>query len=218
MSSTTIYTYYVYAYLREDGTPYYIGKGSGNRIYTPGSRAVKMPTDHSRIIRVATGLNEDEAFLLEKKLIAQFGRKDLGTGILRNLTDGGEGISGYRHAEETKAKIRASNKRSGRVPHNKGKTCGPLSTETKAKISAALKGRTISEEHRENMRTAKKGFKHSEEARAKISAATKGVKRSPLSDEHKAKLSAAGRGRTHSEETKQKMRESYAKRKANAKT
>ena len=84
--------YYTYAYLREDRTPYYIGKGTGKRIYKT-DRRVKPPKDKSRIIFLKQNLTEEEAFKHEKYMIAVFGRKDLGTGILRNMTDGGEGSS-----------------------------------------------------------------------------------------------------------------------------
>lgn len=98
--------YYVYSYLRTDGTPYYIGKGVGRR--TSAKHNVSIPKDKSRIQIIAHKLSESEAFLLEKKLISIYGRKDNNTGILRNLTDGGEGASGATRSEEHKAILRAS--------------------------------------------------------------------------------------------------------------
>ena len=95
--------YYVYLYLREDGTPYYVGKGRNKRAFQNWGRRMKPPSDKSRIVFHSENLTEDQAFALEKELIAQYGRKDKGTGILRNLTDGGEGASGYVHSDEAKA-------------------------------------------------------------------------------------------------------------------
>ena len=95
--------YYTYAYLREDRTPYYIGKGKGKRIYSKQKR-IKAPKDKSRIIFLKKNLTEAEAFKHEIYMIAILGRKDLGTGILRNLTNGGEGASGHVKSEETKKK------------------------------------------------------------------------------------------------------------------
>jgi hypothetical protein len=52
-----------------------------------------------------SGLLENEAFEWENFYIKHYGRIDIGTGILRNLTDGGEGSSGYRAPLETRQKI-----------------------------------------------------------------------------------------------------------------
>jgi hypothetical protein len=103
-----IMNYYTYAYLREDGTPYYIGKGSGGRVYKKGKGEVKPPKDKSRIIFLKQNLTEEEAFKHEIYMIAVLGRKDNGTGILRNLTDGGDGGSGRIVTEEHRKKLRAS--------------------------------------------------------------------------------------------------------------
>jgi len=83
--------FYVYEYLREDGTPYYIGKGKDKRAWVKGKTEVGKPTDDSRIVLLKENLSNDEAKALEIELIAHYGRKDLGTGILRNKTAGGDG-------------------------------------------------------------------------------------------------------------------------------
>jgi predicted DNA-binding protein (UPF0251 family) len=76
--------------------------------------------------------------------------------------------------------------------------------ETRAKISAALRGRIISAETRAKVSAVNRGRIISAETRAKISAAKKGKPRGPrgpVSAETRAKISAAGRGRTLSPET-----------------
>jgi hypothetical protein len=194
--------YYTYAYLREDRTPYYIGKGKGNRAYRKRYKGIKPPKDKSRILMLKQNLTEAEAFRHEVYMINVFGRKDLGTGILHNKTDGGEGNSGFVPSEETRRKLSEANK--GKI----------TSEETRRKLSEVRKGKTLSVEHKRKLSEAHKGKNKEpmlEETKRKLSEAHKGK---TLSEQHKRKVSEAKKGKknhfygkTHSEETKIKISE-----------
>jgi hypothetical protein len=142
--------YYTYAYLREDKTPYYIGKGKGNRVNeTRGRPCNKPPKD--RILILKDNLTEEEAFKHEIYMISIFGRKDIKTGILHNKTDGGDGASGAIISQETKEKLRLSNIGKKR------------SDETRKNISIAKTGIKDSEETKLKKRLSHLGKKQSQE-------------------------------------------------------
>lgn len=142
-------TYYVYAYLRKDTlTPYYIGKGKGNRAYS--AHRIAVPQDKNRIIIIEKNLTDLGACAIERQLIRWYGRKDLGTGILHNLTNGGDGTSGYSHTDDHKEYM--SKKLKGIVK----------SEETRKKLSLANKGKPgtpHTEEHKQYMSNLFKGVK-----------------------------------------------------------
>jgi hypothetical protein len=100
--------YYTYAYLREDGTPYYIGKGKDNRAWSSHGKWTPVPPNN-RILILKKNLLEIEAFKHEKYMISIFGRKDLKTGILINMTNGGDGCSGYKHDQSHIEKMKTNN-------------------------------------------------------------------------------------------------------------
>lgn len=130
----SIYCYYVYAYIRSKdsktakaGTPYYIGKGKNNRMFSK-RHSVPIPNNKQYIIVLESNLSDIGACALERRYIKWYGRVDNNTGILRNLTDGGDGTSGRIHSIETRKKI---------IKSNKTRT---ITLETRKKMSNSKKG------------------------------------------------------------------------------
>jgi hypothetical protein len=177
--------YYTYAYLREDGTPYYIGRGKEGRAFA--THKISRPS-RDRILFLKKDLTFAESVNHERYMIFVLGRKDLGTGILRNLTDGGEGVTNL--ALEAKRKI--SEKRKGQVNRT-----GPHTPEARAKMSASHSGKVLSQDHKDNIAKAMKGRTLSESTREKLKKSrsrqtppTLGQKRT---SEQKAKMSEAAK-------------------------
>jgi hypothetical protein len=180
--------FYTYLWLREDGTPYYAGKGSGNRAFRRGS----PPTE--RVI-LQEHSSEQDAFEAEKQLISFYGRKDLGTGILRNMTDGGDGSSGFipKFTPEWRRNIGLALK-------------GRIISQTQRELQRiAMTGRILTEAHKESIRLSTKAACNTRDFRAAVSNRSRSVM-NPMF------------GRTHSPEVRQRLSEAMKQRRASEKS
>ena len=206
-------SYYTYFYLRYDGTPYYVGKGHGNRAYDIAGHSIKPPKDLSRII-IQGYQSENDALEAEKIFVAYYGRIDLGTGCLRNRTDGGEGGSPFKgrsHSTDTKERMRLSAIERKIMPP-------PISSENRRLYALGNRSRTgikHTEQRKLEIGNFHRGRKRSEETKNKMSVAAMGNK-SRLGKPHlegtKAKIAESNRGKRRSHETCLRMRAASIKK------
>lgn len=152
--------FYVYGLIDpRNAQPFYIGKGiikdnqgrefrrikyhlslvgSYNRLKNAVIKKLLKQGDEIKFKIFAEKLSEQEAFALEIQLIKQFGRRDIKTGILCNLTDGGEGVSGHKYSDEFKKKCSDRMKKYIQLHGVSFKGCNH-SSESRKKMSIAQK-------------------------------------------------------------------------------
>lgn len=183
---------YIYYDPSKNNEPFYVGKGKDKRAwdhlrldkrnYFINKLKGMISKGIQPIIGIYGGLDEEFAFFLEKELISHYGRRDIGTGCLCNMTDGGEGFSGGVMSAESRKKIAESNRNLDYVAIGK-------------KVSIALTGKKLSPEHVEKIAAKKRG-------------STPWNKGKTMDEEFGKKVSEAQKGRVQSEESKKKLSES----------
>lgn len=201
---------YVYRHIRLDkNEPFYIGIGKSEdykRAFTSNHRnkiwtLIKNKTDIEVEI-LFDNISWEEACNKEKEFILLYGRKDLNTGTLANLTIGGDGKVGSIISKETREKLSLASKGKKRPK------------ELMEKIRLKNLGKKRSEEAKKNISEAHKGIRvfgivKSEETRRKLSIANKNKIRGPRSEETKRKIGAANKLKKHNPiPEEQKIRQS----------
>lgn len=132
------FIFYIYFYIRANGTPYYVGKGKNSRCFDKHARNL-TPINTSRIVIAESNLSEIGAWALERRYIKWYGRKDLGTGILNNMTDGGDGgtnpslVTRNKISESLKGRKQSEERRASQSLRQTGRPSLIKGTTTKAK-------------------------------------------------------------------------------------
>ena len=216
--------YYAYLLKRPNGIPFYVGKGKGRRCYVHLKPwHLKKDENHLKVnvikqIRHDGGepvveileknLTEVDAFRIETEQIKLYGRVANG-GILVNMTDGGEGQSGFHLKESTKKKLSNRNRREGNPFFGKKHT-----TATLRKIGDTNRGKTLGADWRQKLSISQKGHPKSEETKRKMRSSWIGR---TVSSEQKQRLRDLNRsriGKSLSVEQSKKISESLRRRKS----
>ena len=189
-------SFYVYEHRTSDGRLFYVGKGTGSRANSRKSRNAywhNTVNKYGIVVKiVANELDEELAMLAEIELIDASKKRGC---RLVNLTNGGDGTSGYRYSEEDR--IMMSKQRTGRVmPEGFGAKVSERqkgikkSAEFGAAISKAKKGKPHSEETKKNW----KHWHHSEETKKILRERSTG-RIMPTEERKKISLSKIGKKR-----------------------
>ena len=204
--------------------PFYVGKGKDSQYLshikeaTGNNKKIWNPLKTNKIkkiigeygcfpiiIKIKENLNESDSFNLEKNTIKTIGRLNIDNGPLTNLTNGGDGVSGFLYSEEWKKwnrerfvgkKSPLYGKKGSLHPSygykhtdewkkqmsliRKGKTFGPPSEQTRKKLSESHKGKIVSNSTKEKLRLLNKGKTLSIEHKRKISESHKGKKKGKI--------------------------------------
>ena len=117
---------YIYKHIRLDTNEiFYIGIGSQDK-YKRAFSLIKRNKFWKNIVSktefkveiIEDGLTWEQACEKEKELISLYGRRDLNTGTLVNMTNGGDGTFGVKHSEEWYEKQRKNNSKKGKSISN----------------------------------------------------------------------------------------------------
>lgn len=186
--------FYVYVYRdprpSKNLQPVYVGKGTGDRDlshWSKGSHNKPFQDFLSHIKRrglvalcerVFETPDEAAAFAKEIELIALYGRRNLGTGTLFNLTDGGEGATGAVRSDEEKAHLRAESLDKWQRPDYRAKVVAAQKAVQGTPESRALKSENSAQawadpEIRQKRQTGIKRGRGTAESKAKTSAQAK---------------------------------------------
>jgi hypothetical protein len=212
----TSHNFYVYAHYKPDYNIFYIGKGHGRRAWRTDNRGEfwnNTVRKHGgyHIVLLHEHLTEDEAFQKEKEEIEFWGRRKDG-GFLINLTDGGDGTSGYKFTKEQLANVKAAVQKLAQDPEWKAKNKTGAQKraqdpEWRAKNKAAMQKRAQDPEWKAKNKAALQKRAQDPEWRAKVKANMQKLVQDPA---WRAKIKACAQKRAQDPEWRAKCKAAKA--------